>query len=366
MNTPAIELPATGPLYWPDRARALFNGIGYATALSIVMACLGAIVGLPDLLAGHVRSALHASLSAVGMDLIEVIPGPILITLAVNLAPRSGPSRVAWLLAAAVPMCLWCEYFEGISFGWNWSSVGALLEGVLETSLVVGVCAYHSYSRDAGDTLLRAQIDRAGLDTELQRAQLRLLHAQIEPHFLFNTLSAVRALARSDRAATLAMLDNVIRYFEAALPRLREDEVPLGREMQLVDAYLGIYQVRMGSRLSYRITLPEELAGVRIPAMMLLTLVENALKHGINPTLQGGSIGVCARRERDALLLEVTDSGRGLNARLGHGAGLANVRQRLLLLHGEDAVLSLRPALPSGVVASVRMPMRQPRPCLTR
>ncbi len=358
MNTPAIELPSTRLLFWPDRARALFNGIGYATVLSLLIASLNAVAGLPDLLAGHLPAALHASLSAVGLALIEVIPGPILIPLAVNLGPRSGLRRVVWLLGAAVPMSVWCECVARIHYGWDWVSVGTAVDAMLTTSLVVCVCAYHRYSRDAGDTLLRAQIDRAGLDTELQRAQLQLLRAQIEPHFLFNTLSAVRALARTDRAATVEMLGNLMRYFEEALPRLREDEVPLAREMQLIDAYLGIYRVRMGTRLSYTIELPDSLAAVRIPAMMLLTLVENALKHGVNPAVHGGAIRVRASSEHDMLALEVADSGRGLHARHGHGSGLANVRQRLLLLYGDGAVFSLRSALPSGVVASIRVPIR--------
>jgi LytS/YehU family sensor histidine kinase len=228
---------------------------------------------------------------------------------------------------------------------------------VLTTSLVVGVCAYHSHSRGAAAALLRTQIDRTSLDAELQRAHLKLLRAQIEPHFLFNSLSAVRALARLDRAGTVDMLDNLIRYFEAALPRLDAEEVPLAQEMQLVDAYLGIYRVRMGTRLGYEIALPKNLENVRVPTMMLLTLVENALKHGVNVALEGGFVRVSAARERDLVLLKVADSGHGLSMRHGHGTGLANVSQRLLLMYGERGVLSLRDAEPRGTVASISIPI---------
>jgi len=223
--------------------------------------------------------------------------------------------------------------------------------------IVVGVCAYHSDQREAGDALLRARIERTSLDAELMQAQLQLLRAQIEPHFLFNTLSVIRALSRSDRVATVAMLDNLIRYFEAALPQLRESEVPLAQELELVDAYLSIYRTRMGTRLRYDIALPDELARVKVPSMMLLTLVENALKHGVSPTVEGGLIRVSASFDQDRLLLKVADSGRGLDLRHGRGTGLANVRQRLLMMYGPDAALTLRPTEPSGMVASIRIPV---------
>lgn len=252
---------------------------------------------------------------------------------------------------------MWCLYFEKYHYSWDVSHIAQLLAAVLTTSLVVGVCAYHSHSRGAAAALLRTQIDRASLDAELQRAHLKLLRAQIEPHFLFNSLSAVRALARVDRAGTVEMLDNLIRYFESALPRLDAEEVPLAQEMQLVDAYLGIYRVRMGARLGYEIALPKNLENVRVPTMMLLTLVENALKHGVNVALEGGFVRVSATRERDRLLLKVADSGQGLAMRHGHGTGLANISQRLLLMYGEKGVLSLRDAEPRGTVASIAIPI---------
>lgn len=356
MSTPAIELPISRPLFSADRARSLFNGIGYILALSVVLTCWWTLtLVLPDLLAGHWQAAAHAGVRNIWLNSVAEFPGVIFTPLVVNLAPRSGWRRMLWLFAAAVPMCLWCLYIDGFAPP-DRRLVGDLLNGMVTTCLVVGVCAYYSYSRDAGDALARSRIGRAGLDMELRRAQLRLLRAQIEPHFLFNTLSAVRSLAHIDRPATVEMLDNLIRYFEAALPRLREDEVPLEREMQLVDAYLGIYQIRMGERLSYEIELPADLRTVPVPAMMLLTLVENALKHGVSPAVAGGRIRVTANREAEGLMMTVSDSGCGLSHRLGHGAGLANIRQRLLLLHGERAVLSLRAALPCGVVASVLVP----------
>jgi hypothetical protein len=342
-----------------DRARGLFNGFGYALALTLIYITWGSIQGsLGHLTAGDLSSALRDFLRAMQMSLIEVIPGPILIPLAVNLAPQSSYGRRgACLLAAAVPMCVWCEYFEGIRYSWDWQSIGYILDGVLTTSLVVGVCAYHSYSRAAADALMSGRIERTRLDTERQRAQLQLLQAQIEPHFLFNTLSVVRALGKNDRAATVAMLDHLIRYFGAALPGLRGGEVPLAREVELVEAYLAIYRARMGTRLTYEVDVAEEVGALMIPSMTLLTLVENALKHGVSPLVQGGFIRVSAARESNVLVLQVADSGRGLDVSQGHGTGLANIRQRLLMTYGSGAMLSLRVAEPRGAVASVFIPV---------
>lgn len=357
MNTVAIGFPGGRPLLW-DRIRGLYSGFGYAVMVSLLMNFWGSVgYAFPQLASGSIWGSLHDFGVSAWYSALAMIPGPLLIPVAVNLAPRVGPRRLLWLLAAVIPMGWWCLHvIDGIEFGSNWRSLGYTLDGLLSCGMVVGLCAYHSYSRTAADALMRTQIERAGLDAELQRAQLQLLRAQIEPHFLFNTLSVLRALARSDRAATVAMLDHLMRYFEAALPRLRDGEVSLMREMELVEAYLAIYRARMGPRLAYRVELPEDLQRVRIPPMMLLTLVENALKHGISPSVEGGFIRVSAAAEGESLLLKVADSGQGLDARHGHGTGLANIRQRLLLTYGPRAVLSLKPAEPRGVVACIAVP----------
>jgi hypothetical protein len=336
----------------------LYNGLGYVLALSFIQNAWWTLQGvMPSLIGGRLHEAARNFVIAAAWGLFAMIPGPTLVPPIVNLAPRDGPRRIAYLCAAVIPMSWWClSLAEGVRFGWNWSSVGFWLDALVTTSLVVGVCAYHSYSREAADSLLRTQIERTTLAAEMQRAQLRLLRAQIEPHFLFNSLAVVRALARNDRDGTVDLLDNLIRYFTAALPRLSENEVPLAQEMQLVDAYLAIYRARMGTRLEYEIAVPEELAQRRVPSMMLLTLVENSLKHGVSPAVEGGVIHVSAAHEAHALRLVVADSGRGLDVRQGRGAGLANVRQRLLMMYGPGATLSLRRAEPQGVVASIVLP----------
>jgi len=273
----------------------------------------------------------------------------------VNLAPRTGAWRYVCLIAAGVAMWAYCTIFFYV-LGDN---PGLNEEYAYVVALIVAACAYRSSARTATSVLMQHQIDAAALDSELKRARLDLLRAQIEPHFLFNTLATVRTLARIDRPAAAEMVDNLMRYLSEALPRLRQDESSLAEEVQLIDAYLRIHQIRMGARLSYQLLIPDHLGAERIPTMMLLTLVENAVKHGINPTVEGGFIQVSARRERTALVLTVADSGRGMVSTEGHGTGLANIRRRLTMLYGDAAVLSLAHPASRGVEATVSIPMRR-------
>ena len=235
----------------------------------------------------------------------------------------------------------------------------SLHSGYITTSFCAIVYVNYGWARTTEGKLLRAQIRTATLAAELNRAQLTLLRAQIEPHFLFNTLATVRTLGRYDRAGTVKLLDNLQRYFAAALPRLRQDEVELKVELELIDAYLRIHHLRMGARLSYELTVAEDLFATRVPSMMLITLVENAIKHGINPSLTGGFILVTGRRDGSMLELRVADSGEGMQSQLGTGTGLANVRTRLTMLYGRRATFSTsRPKPSSRVVAPlIRLPM---------
>jgi len=357
MNTTAIALPARSWAQF-DRIRGLYNGYGYMVAVSLLLDLWWTLeYALPKLLAGDIHAFGRDFLLSALQTLFAMVPGLALVPVVVNLAPRAGPVRFALLLALTAVMGWWCLWVEGVRWGWDWQSLGHALDGLTTPGLVVGVCAYHSDTREAADELLRSQIRRTSLDAELMQARLQLLRAQVEPHFLFNTLSVVRALSRRDTAATTDLLDHLRRYFEAALPRLRGNEVALCEELELVEAYLAIYRARMGARLTYEIDLAEGLKHHKVPSMMLLTLVENALKHGVSPTVEGGRIRVSARCERDRLALSVADSGRGLEVRLGRGIGLANIRQRLVMMYGEDAMLTLRPAEPRGVIASICVPV---------
>ena len=206
-----------------------------------------------------------------------------------------------------------------------------------------------------------AEVDRAQLAEEQLRmstaeARLQALQAQVEPHFLFNTLANVQWLYRRDGESGRRMLDRLIDYLQAALPRVRQSTTTLEQELELARAYLDIQQIRIGGRLAFDIEMPPEMAGVRIPPLMLLTLVENSIKHGIAPQTEGGTIGIRALANEGRLRIEVRDTGAGLRESRGTGMGLANVRARLAALFGAGARLVIEPNLPHGVVAAIEIP----------
>ncbi len=327
--------------------------MGYATSVVLVVMTGWTIEGLvPAIIErGFAVAMLGAGRWFLIMSVHQLPPVPFLVV-AINLAPVSGYRRYAVFALAAVMLWAYCTlffYFEG--------QPTLNLDGVYMEALVVIACVYRSSARSAAEALTQKQIEGAALDANVKRARLQLLRAQIEPHFLFNTLATVRTLARADRAAAVGMLDHLMRYLSEALPKLRQEQCSLAEEVQLVDAYLRIHQIRMGSRMSYQLSIPEALFERRVPSMMLLTLVENAVKHGINPAVEGGCIQVSANEEHDALVLRVSDSGQGMAATDGHGMGLANIRRRLMMLYGDDAVLSLSRPAARGVTASVSIPL---------
>ena len=219
--------------------------------------------------------------------------------------------------------------------------------------LIVGLYEFASRSRRAAEALHQAGLRQLSLARDLAAGRVQLLQAQIEPHFLFNSLANVRRLIRTDAPAAAAMLADLLRYLKEALPRLRETDTTLGQEIELVRAYLDVHGVRMGPRLRYEIVMPDSLAQLPVPPMRLLTLVENALKHGLQPLPEGGCIHIGAVRSGDVLTLTVGDTGRGMGAASGNGTGLANTRARLRALHGAAAALSLQVNEPRGVQATI-------------
>lgn len=340
---------------WLSRLRRqdLFVGMGYATSVVVVLMVGWDVDGLlPDIMEQGFSPAMLGAGKYFGFMMVHQLPTVPLLTIAVNIAPARGFKRYAVLSVVAIAMWAFCTtvfYIEGQG--------NANIEYAIMVALIVAACVYRSSARSAGEAFMQKQIEGAALDANVKRARLQLLRAQIEPHFLFNTLATVRTLARADCAAAIDMIDHLMRYLSEALPKLRQEECSLAEEVQLIDAYLRIHQIRMGSRMSYQLLIPETLYEQRIPTMILLTLVENAVKHGINPAVDGGRITVSAAQEQAALVLRVSDSGQGMAATDGHGMGLANIRRRLVMLYGDDAVLSLSRPAARGVTASVSIPL---------
>lgn len=197
-----------------------------------------------------------------------------------------------------------------------------------------------------------------GLKRQLAEAQLKMMQAQVEPHFLFNTLASVDYLIETDPARASRMQKNLIQYLRAAVPQMRQGTSNLGREILQCRSYLEILKVRMDERLQFSINVPQGLLSAAFPPMMLLTLVENAIKHGLEPKPDGGTLSVSAVVADGKLRVAVADSGMGFgNAqRGGTGVGLVNVRERLQALYGSAASLSIDASSEGGTIATILVP----------
>jgi len=203
----------------------------------------------------------------------------------------------------------------------------------------------------------------AAAQVEARDADLRLgvLQAQVEPHFLFNTLASVRALVRQDPAQAENTLDALVDFLRASIPKLRDGESKLhstlGQQLDLCRSYLALMQVRMGGRLSYAVEADPALRAAAFPPSILITLVENAIKHGIEPKPGPGCVRILASLHEGRLLVRVVDDGVGLQPGLGSGMGLVNVREQLASRFGGRASFNLHPLPGAGVSAEISIPM---------
>ena len=203
----------------------------------------------------------------------------------------------------------------------------------------------------------QAEVRQTVTEKELTVAKLSLLHAQVEPHFLYNTLASAQLLTRSDPARADEMLGNLIEFLRHSLPRTENAMSSIGVELERAKAYLDILKIRMGSRLNLQIEVPQYLKQVELPPMMLQTLVENAIKHGLEPKSGGGTIWILARAGEGTVAITVADDGQGFSDHGGGtGIGLRNVRERLRLTYGDAALFSIVSNFPGGVAATITVP----------
>jgi signal transduction histidine kinase len=290
-------------------------------------------VSLAQLLAYCAASARHPRWMPLSLARLAAVAlmAPV-AAVAMMALPRDG--RSAGYLATA----------EGVA-----SAVALALIALVFGLLFTAVALY--LQRKARER--QAERERLALERDLLDARLRLLQAQIEPHFLFNTLANVLALVESGSPQAAPVLRHLIAYLRAAMPRLADAEATLDTELQLVRAYLELMRMRMPDRLQFTLAVEPELGALRFPAMALLTLVENAVKHGIDPSMTGGRIEVGGRRDGRAVTLWVADNGVGLSESAGPGTGLANVKARLQACYGNSAQIEMHEASPHGLRAEL-------------
>ena len=304
--------------------------------LLVTALCVGYTSMVFFTIAGNVR---QGRLPPEAMQVMAVIVGSVLGTIFAGWVKGRDLSNMfsERLVGVAISMGL------GIGFG---------------CVVVAGAILRAKHARDQA-RIAKAEAERNQLEKNVLEARLQLMQAQVEPHFLFNTLANVQHLVETDAAAAARMLDSLIQYLRAALPQMREGATTpttLGREVDMARAFLDIHRIRMGSRLEYRIDVPESLRSRPFPPMMLISLVENAIKHGVDPCCECGTITIRAGDDEGRVKVSVADTGEGVRPTKGGGVGLSNIRERLKALYGSRAALVLEENAPRGVVASIEVP----------
>jgi two-component sensor histidine kinase len=274
-------------------------------------------------------------------------------------------------IVLAVPLGAYLAYWLTTGGHPQLGEVSGRLQGYVElifTALLFAPCIAVAALVRQRDTFAREQATAFALErSELARraldARFRLLQAQVEPHFLFNTLANVQALVEAGAPHAAKVLKSLIAYLRAAVPRLHETVTTLDQELELVRAYLELMHLRMPDRLMFEMRVDQTLLNLQCPPMTLLTLVENAVRHGIDPSETGGAIVIEVRLESSRCLASVTDTGVGLKVTgRGLGTGLASLRERLQLAFGAEAQLFLSEVVPHGVRAEVSFPARTAQP----
>ncbi len=239
--------------------------------------------------------------------------------------------------------------------GWTHLTIaGLLISPWIAVAAIVRQKEAFARDQELTFALERSELERQALD-----ARLHLLQAQVAPHFLFNTLANVQALVDAGSPHASAVLRSLTAYLRAAVPLLHESAATMEREVQLVRPYLALMQMRMPDRLQYGIHVDPSALSVPCPPTTLLTLVENAVRHGIDPSEDGGRIDIAVTTRGDRCLVRVTDTGAGLQeSTSGLRTGLTTLRERLQLFFGDAAHLRLTANAPRGAIAEIDIPVR--------
>ena len=274
--------------------------------------------------------------------------------------------------AGAVVSATWWRFFDWLAVT-EWRQLiiiwllGLVTFGMLQTpepavwfvliSFAVKVLAGAKRKAELEAATAGRKADVATLERMLMEAQMATLQAQVEPHFLFNTLALIGQLIETDPAEAARIHACLIDYLRATLPQMRASGGgTLGKQVELSHAYLAIMQARMKERLAVGFEVPDFLASAPFPTMMLQTLIENAIKHGLEPKIEGGRIDITAKVVHATLQVDVRDNGAGFDVHADDGVGLANIRERLRLLYGTQAELVIEAPPGGGALASIRIP----------
>ena len=211
--------------------------------------------------------------------------------------------------------------------------------------------------QDYETQLQTEKIKRLTLEKQSVLEELKMLQAQIEPHFLFNTLSNLKSLLDEDVKKGKLMLEELNEFLKISLQRTRQKTISLSQELELVKHYLNIYKIRMAERLTYEIIADKEIKKTSLSPLIIQPLVENAIKYGLEPKIEGGKIAIKCSVKDNFLIIDISDTGRGLDTNHEIGIGINNVSQRLNNLYGNNAKLIVKENNPCGTKAIIKVPL---------
>ena len=354
------SLPSTVALVVARGTRAFtWQRLG---AVCVFCAIYGTVLGIDHVTGGIPRSG-KAYFAGVSLALAAFLPIFVATGIVAGFAPRRMLPRAIVLGLTVVAGVAIARYVtaevQGALVEWN---VGTLPHAFAPMPLIamgwLGISAWLLMESEEVAAAELHEVEARRLDAvrDLAEARLQALQSQIEPHFLFNSLAHVRRLYRTDPRAGKLTLQHLSRYLGSALRALRDPWVALEKDVGLARDYLDIQRIRLGERLTFSVDLDPDAFEARVSPLTVVTLVENAIKHGVAPLPEGGNVTVAARRTGSTVRIEVSDTGRGFQRSVGTGVGLANLRARLATLHGEAAALSLQMNVPRGVIATVVVP----------
>jgi sensor histidine kinase YesM len=335
--------------------------------LSIPVALLGATAAawfVPDIAFFEAWPALNVMFFLFGLALIPVFsPNASLARKLIHVAVL-GPIAawfIAVLIGAAVDRFYGYDLQETFYLRFRFTLIAGLSAGLLYAAIVGAIVYLRAQHVAVANRRLTSEKNESDVSRQLTETRLRLLQAQIEPHFLFNTLASAQQLAHKGAPDAAKLIGHLVRFLRMSIPSMRDDKGALKREFEQINAYLAIMQTRMGERLTYSVNAPPEVEDFSLPPALVMTLVENAIKHGIEPAACGGQVNVSAARIGDFIRITVADSGVGFTSTeskdVGGGLGLSNIAQRLQAIYGDRAHVNLTQAQPHGCVATLDLPV---------
>ena len=350
---PAIYAPSKNKRDWLEEIAllALFNSL----IASYLSAVYNDYFSVSLLFAQIIGFTIYATVNLLSCTKLCYEP-LILYGLAIPIGSGVGVS-LSYFSLGTILQSNFAEHFAADS------GPGGVLYAVLNGLFFGSVISYFYYSKyvllDSNRELTEQQRKRAELERAASVSQLKILQAQIEPHFLHNIMANVISLIDSDPKQAQRMLQHLAELLRVALKRTRAEHISLREELEVVESYLQIQQIRLGDRLQYRMEIEPQALDASLPPLSIQPLVENSLRHGIEPSHTGGLVLITAAVKEHKLHISVSNNGVGIehSGMGGSGVSLNNLRSRLMTLYGDEASLRLSPQQPSGMQTLIELPV---------